>query len=111
MALVIRRKGDTVSVRVKGITRVTASGAKGNAGNGVILAMPTGFKSNTYTSFGAATVNGSYNGQLSTGSVPGSISVTTAAGGTWTAGEAIWGEGTYLTPEAWPSSLPGVAGS
>ena len=106
-ALRIRRVNSSVYMEVR-IQRVTASGAR-NA-HDVIYTVPTGFKIGSFIHhgvvYGATT---GVQGLLESQSDTASVAVFFPAGGTYAAGELVYGATSWSTTDAWPATLPGVA--
>jgi hypothetical protein len=104
--VLVRRQGDEVTVELRGIARATGSGSTANLSASKVVALPDGFRSDTYTPVGVCSLEG-VAGLLSTGADPASLSIA-VAGLTWSAGWATWGLAKFPTRQAIPTNLPGT---
>ena len=109
--LSLRRIGQTVTLLGR-LERVTASGTRSNLDP--VVTVPTGFVPQVvYRAIGqavyyvsAAAANIGYLGDVASAA---RMDVMIPSGGTWAAGDGVFIEASWITADAWPSSLPGSA--
>lgn len=109
--LSLRRIGQTVTL-VGQLERVTASGTRSDMD--AVVTVPTGFvPQSAWRAIGqavyyvsAAAANIGYLGDVASAD---RMDVIIPSGGTWAAGDGVFIEASWITADAWPSSLPGSA--
>lgn len=109
--LSLRRIGQTVTL-VGQLERVTASGTRSDMDP--VVTVPTGFvPQSAWRAIGqavyyvsAAAANIGYLGDVASAD---RMDVIIPSGGTWAAGDGVFIEASWITADAWPSSLPGSA--
>jgi len=106
--LVLRRVGNRVTLTGR-IKRVTASGSRADMDR--VYTIPTGFQARTsYVPLGTAVGPNYIIGVASNiASSAGFDVMFTGASGTWAADEGVFFTASWITDNAWPTSLPGTA--
>ena len=103
--MLIRRTGDTVEVGYQAGTSATFT-----TNYQIVYALPSGFRAKTSAGIGPAIINLYDSGApADTGKIIYANSSNLLSGFGWVSGNNYWGNTTYTTTDAWPTSLPGSA--